>query len=121
MCQQRSNPSQAQVVLQWQTLLDTYSQWKQGCPEITHLPKYLAMYMRDTYSRVLSVNIPRQGALTWAEVTQVCDLLEASNIEKGIHCHLAVYHSLEIQHPDLPGRMMLRAHPFTQLPYHGKQ
>ena len=59
--------------------------------------------------------------MTWAEVTQVCDMLQSRNVLKEIHRHLSVYNSQEIQHPDLPGRMMLRAHPFSQLPYHGKK
>ena len=59
--------------------------------------------------------------MTWAQVSQVCDMLQSWNVQKEICGHLSVYNSLQIEHPDLPGHIMLLAHPFSQLPYHCKQ
>ena len=114
--------SQAQVVLRWTALVDVNSPWQQGCAEIANLPKYLAVYIRDRYESAMPSHMPRAGdrPLTWAEISYLCNLLQEKDPNRGQHGHLAVYNALEISHPEIPGRMVLRAHPFKQLPYHGK-
>ena len=38
-----------------------------------------------------------------------CNLLQEKDPNRGQHGHLAVYNALEISHPEIPGRMVLRA------------
>jgi hypothetical protein len=114
--------SQAQVVLRWQTLLDRTSLWQQGCAEIDQLPKYLAAYIRDRYPSAMPSHFPAAGdrPLNWEEISTLCNLLQEKDPRRGQHGHLAVYNALEISHCKIPSRMVLRAHPFKHLPYHGK-
>ena len=55
-----------------------------------------------------------------SKISTLCNLLQEKDPRRGQHGHLAVYNALEISHCKIPSRMVLRAHPFKHLPYHGK-